>query len=125
VRAVLEELAAQLGNGNLQARLRELRAEADATLAAAKRGDVMRYLHHNIRFHQMIVEAAENEVLQQTWESLGFTVGARVRASRASGDMIAVAKEHREIVEAVARGEAKAAGRLLRRHAEVLVEGKA
>lgn len=125
VRAVLEELAAQLGNGNLQARLRELRAEADATLAAAKRGDVMRYLHHNIRFHQMIVEAAENEVLQQTWESLGFTVGARVRASRVSGDMIAVAKEHREIVEAVARGEAKAAGRLLRRHAEVLVEGKA
>jgi len=85
VRAVLEERAAQLGTSSLQARLRELRAAADATLAAAKRGDVMRYLHHNVRFHQMIVEAADNEVLRQTWESLGFTVGARVRASRAAG----------------------------------------
>ncbi len=125
VRAVLEGLAAELGTANLRARLRELRAAADATLAAAKRGEVMRYLHHNVRFHQMIIEAANNEVLRQTWESLAFTVGARIRASRATGDMIAVAKEHREIVEAVAHGDARAVGRLLRRHAEVLVEGMA
>jgi len=39
--------------------------------------------------------------------------------------MIAVAKEHREIVEALAHGDARSAGRLLHRHAEVLVESKA
>jgi DNA-binding GntR family transcriptional regulator len=125
VRAVLEELAAQLGAASLRDRLRELRIEADATLAAAKRGDLVRYLHHNVRFHQMIVEAADNAVLRQTWESLSFTVGARLRSARTSGDMIAVAREHRLIVEAVARGDGKAAGRLLRRHGEVLVQGAA
>ncbi len=122
VRAVLEELALQLGAATLREHLREFREEAEAAMAAARRGNVVRYLHHNVRFHQMIVDAADNSVLRQTWESLGFTVGARVRASRTSGDMIAVAKEHLLIVDALARGEGKAAGRLLRHHAEVLVE---
>jgi DNA-binding GntR family transcriptional regulator len=123
VRAVLEELAARLGAARLRERLRELRNEADAALAAARQDDVVRYLQHNVRFHRMIVEAAENTVLLRTWESLGFTVGARARAARTSGDMIAVAKEHRQIVEALARGDGKSASRLLRRHVEVLVEG--
>jgi len=125
VRAVLEEFAAQVGAASLRKRVRELRAEADAAMAAARRGDVVRYLHHNVCFHRMIVEATDNAVLHRTWESLSFTVGARVRASRTSGDMIAVAEEHRQIVEAVARGDGKTAGRLLRHHAEVLVEGVA
>jgi DNA-binding GntR family transcriptional regulator len=122
VRAVLEELAMQLGAAALRGQIKELRAEAGAAMAAAHRGDVVRYLHHNVRFHQMIIDAAGNTVLRQTWESLGFTVGARIRASRTSGDMIAVAEEHLEIADAVAHGDTKAAGRLLRHHAEVLVE---
>jgi DNA-binding GntR family transcriptional regulator len=122
VRAVLEELAARLGSARLRERLRDLRAEADTALAAAKRGDVVRYLQHNIRFHKMIVESADNAVLQRTWEGLGFAVGARARISRTSIDMIAVAREHRQIVDAVAQGDTKTAARLLRRHTEVLVE---
>jgi DNA-binding GntR family transcriptional regulator len=125
VRAVLEKLAVQLGAARLRERLRELRAEADATLSAAKGGDVTRFLHHNIRFHQMIVEAADNAVLQRTWEALVFTVGARARAASTASDMTAVAREHRAIVEAIARGDAKAAGRILRRHGEVLFQAAA
>ncbi len=121
VRAVLEELAARLGAARLREHLRELRVEADAALAAARQNDVVRYLHHNVRFHGMIVEAADNAVLRRTWESLGFSVGARVRAARTTGDMIAVAKEHRQIIDALARGDGKAAARLLRRHVEVIV----
>ena len=122
VRAVLEELAARLGAARLREHLRGLRAEADAALAAARHNDVARYLHHNVRFHRMIIEAADNAVLRRTWESLGFSVGARVRAARTASDMIAVAKEHRQIIDALARGDGKAAGRLLRRHVEVIVE---
>lgn len=125
VRAVLEELAVQLGAARLREQLKELRAEAEATLAAAKLGDAVRYFHHNARFHQMIVEAADNAVLRQTWASLGFTIGARARAARTSGDMIAVAREHRQIVEALAHADGKTAARLLRRHTEVLVESTA
>jgi DNA-binding GntR family transcriptional regulator len=103
-------------------RLVELRAEARGAMAAAKRGDLSRYLRHNLRFHQMIVEKADNQVLLQTWLSLGATVGARVRATRTSGDMTAVAQEHLEIVKALERGDSKGAGRLLRHHAEVLID---
>jgi DNA-binding GntR family transcriptional regulator len=39
--------------------------------------------------------------------------------------MTAVAREHRAIVEAIARGDAKAAGRILRRHGEVLFQAAA
>jgi DNA-binding GntR family transcriptional regulator len=42
--------------------------------------------------------------------------------SPTSDDMIAVAREHREIVDTIAHVDFKAAGRLLRRHAEVLLE---
>lgn len=122
VRAVLEELAAQLGAARLRARLRELRTEADSTMAAAKRGDTFRYLKHNLRFHQMIVEAADSAVLMRTWESLAFTIGARLRASRAPHNMLAIAAEHRRIIDALARGDARSAGRLLRRHTEVLLD---
>jgi DNA-binding GntR family transcriptional regulator len=120
VRAVLEELAVQLGAERLHERLRQLRVEADAAFAAAKGKDVTRYLNHNVRFHRIIVEAADNEVLMRSWDSLSFTVGARGRASRSTSELITVAREHREIVQSLARGDAKGAGRLLRRHSEVL-----
>lgn len=123
VRAVLEELAAQLGAARLRERIRDLRAEADATVAAARREDVAGYLLHNTHFHEMIVEAADNAVLRHAWESLSFTVGGRARAARTSADVTAIAKEHREIVQALAHGDGKTAGRLLRRHSEVLIEG--
>jgi DNA-binding GntR family transcriptional regulator len=125
VRAVLEELAVQLGAQRLHQGLAELSVEARDAMAAAKRGDLARYLRHNLRFHQIIVETADNEVLLQTWTSLGSTVGARVRATRTSGDMTAVAQEHLEIVKALDRGDAKRAGRLLRHHAEVLIDNAA
>jgi DNA-binding GntR family transcriptional regulator len=125
VRAVLEELAVQLGGARMYERLGELRAEARGAMAAAKGGDLSRYLRHNLRFHQMIVEAADNQVLLRTWTALGYTVGARVRATRTSGDMTMVAREHVEVVKALERGDSKGAGRLLRHHAEVLVDNAA
>ena len=122
VRAVLEELAVRLGAARLRDRLPSLRTEADAPVAAAKRGDLIRYFRHNVRFHRMIVETSDNAVLQRTWESLEFTVGARARGSGASNDMIALGREHRQIVDAIAQGDTKSAARLLRRHTELLLE---
>jgi DNA-binding GntR family transcriptional regulator len=120
VRAVLEELAVQLGAARLRKRLPELRAESDAALTAARQRNLVRYLSHNVRFHRIIIDAADNEVLRRTWDSLSFTVGARARAARTSDDMITVAREHRRIVQALARGDIKGAERTLRHHTEVL-----
>lgn len=121
VRAVLEELALQLGAKRMRERLGWLRSETGAMIAAAEAGEIARFLHHNARFHRAIIEAADNDVLRRTWDSLSFTVGARARGRRVSTNLVEVAREHRQIVETLARGQVKAAGRLLRRHSEARI----
>lgn len=118
VRGVLEQLAAELGAANLQRNLKALRAEADTVGAAAKAGNPELYVTRNHLFHRMIVEAAGNGVLLRTWDSLAFAVGSHVRFVPGSVDLMATAREHQEIVGALARGDGRAAGKLLRRHAE-------
>jgi DNA-binding GntR family transcriptional regulator len=120
VRGALEELAAQLGSARLREKIRELRAEADASVAAAKADDVATYVHHTLSFHRMIVEASGNSVLVRTWDSLTFSIGAHVRGRRATMDLLTIAREHQQIAEALGRGDGRLAGRLLRRHAEAL-----
>ena len=118
VRGVLEQLAAELGAANLQRNLKALRAEAEAVSAAAKAGNPEVYVTRNHLFHRLIVEAAGNAVLLRTWDSLAFAVGSHVRIVPGSVDLVVAAREHDEIVGALARGDGRAAGKLLRHHAE-------
>jgi len=118
VRGVLEQLAAELSAANLQRNLKPLRAEADAVSAAAKAGNPEIYVTRNHLFHRLIVEAAGNAALLRTWDSLAFAVGSHVRFVPGSVDLVATAREHQEIVGALARGDGRTAGKLLRRHAE-------
>jgi DNA-binding GntR family transcriptional regulator len=118
VRGVLEQLAAELSAANLQRNLKPLRAEADAVSAAAKAGNPEAYVTRNHLFHRLIVEAAGNAALLRTWDSLAFAVGSHVRFVPGSVDLVATAREHQEIVGALARGDGRTAGKLLRRHAE-------
>ena len=57
-------------------------------------------------FHLMIVETADGAMLQRAWESVADAMGG---AARTSGDMSAVAREHRLIVEAPAHDNSKGA----------------
>jgi DNA-binding GntR family transcriptional regulator len=118
VRAVLEHLAAGLAAERLRERIGELRAAADATFDAASRGDIEEYLARNAAFHHMIVTASDNTVLQRTWESLGFAIGSHARRFPGRMNLIAAARKHQEIVDALERGDAHAAATMLRAHAE-------
>ncbi len=121
VRAVLEELAAQLGIARLQKEIKLLQSEAEASIAAARKGDLNGYVTHNLLFHRTIVCAADNQVLQRTWESLEFSVGSHARLAPGKFDVLNSAREHIRIAAAIERADAKEAGRLLRLHSESLI----
>jgi DNA-binding GntR family transcriptional regulator len=123
VRAVLEQFAAQLGASRLGATAPALRAEVAQMEHAGEAGDVERFAHHDLAFHQIIVDAADNRCLRRTWEALGVEMRIRQLLSRGAFDLKAVASVHLPIVEALEAGDGVEAGHLLRMHPEIVGTG--
>jgi DNA-binding GntR family transcriptional regulator len=118
VRAVLEELAAREAATRLDGDVGVLEREVEAMRAAAKRGDVNALARHDIAFHRLMVEAAGNMILEQTWKSLG--VEGRITISL-YGTYVGpeeAAELHVPILEAIRSGKPGAAGRAARKHVE-------
>jgi DNA-binding GntR family transcriptional regulator len=118
VRAVLEELAAREAATRLDGNVGVLEREVEAMRAAAKRGDVNALARHDIAFHRLMVEAAGNMILEQTWKSLG--VEGRITISL-YGTYVGpeeAAELHVPILEAIRSGKPGAAGRAARKHVE-------
>jgi DNA-binding GntR family transcriptional regulator len=118
VRAVLEELAAREAATRLDGNVGILEREVEAMRAAAKRGDVNALARHDIAFHRLMVEAAGNMILEQTWKSLG--VEGRITISL-YGTYVGpeeAAELHVPILEAIRSGKPGAAGRAARKHVE-------
>ena len=84
VRASLEELAGSLAATRVDDDLIEaLSAELDAMRECARAGELHAQLSHDARFHELIVEAAGNSVLLESWR------GLRIEASDAGlGDQV-------------------------------------
>jgi len=120
VRAVLEQFAAHLAAPRLSGSSRALRGEVARMEHAADAGDIERFAHHDLAFHQIIVEAADNQSLRRTWEALGVEMRIRQLLSRGVFDLRAVASVHLPIVDAVHAGDGVEAGRLLRMHPEIV-----
>jgi DNA-binding GntR family transcriptional regulator len=118
VRAALEELAARLAAENLGGDVSVLDAELEAMRDAVRRGDTNALVRHDIAFHRLIVEAAGNAVLTQSWKSLG--VEGRITVSLYSTYMDSgdAAERHAPLLEAIRAQNAAAAGREARKHVE-------
>ena len=118
VRASLEELAARLAAENLDGNVSALEAEYETMRVAARRGDINALVGHDIAFHRLIVEAADNSVLEQCWKSLG--VEGRITLSL-YGDYMEpgeVAERHLPLLDAIRSQNPNAAGREARKHVE-------
>jgi DNA-binding GntR family transcriptional regulator len=131
VRAALEELSAGLAAEQLQggrvpadslSRLSEL---ADAAHAAARTGAVEAAVLADRHFHRALDALAGNEpchdALVRIWDRIvvaSLQPATRVRPP-ASAD-----RDHRELVVAVAAGDAKAASAIARRHALASLNGR-
>jgi DNA-binding GntR family transcriptional regulator len=120
VRALLEQFAARLAAPRLKALAPALRAELGRMERAAEAGDIERFAHHDLGFHEIIVGAADNQSLRRTWEALGVEMRIRQLLSRGRFDLRAVAAVHRPIAAAAAAGDDAEAGRLLRMHPEIV-----
>ncbi len=121
VRAALEQLAARLAAPRLAGRVEGLRRRVAELRAAARARDIERYARNDVPFHRAIIEASGNSILLRTWESLNFEVRTRVHLARGHSDLAAVADAHQAVVDALAEGDGRTAGKLLRRQAEFAI----
>ena len=118
LRAVLDEFVGRrLAQIVTPAQVRELRQILDRMEKASSRTDVDAYLAANLDFHDRLVELTGNRKLLATYRRLVNELHLFRRTSLAQGGALPVStREHREIVDRIAAGQAAAAGRALYDH---------
>ena len=96
---------------------RELRARVDRMEKATAKNDIDAYHRVNLEFHDRLVELAGNAKLLLMYRRLVNELNLYRRAALAQvGTLPVSTREHREIVERIAAGDAAAAGRALQEH---------
>lgn len=120
VRAVLEELAGQVAAPGVDdATLRQLEAELQSMLDAARGKDQHGLLVHDARFHEIIVEAAGNSVLLDAWSGLRIEAYTLVSVISSQHDLLAIANTHLPILDALRQRDGGLAGKVMRQHIEL------
>jgi DNA-binding GntR family transcriptional regulator len=119
VRAALEEVAgraaaARMTDGQLSA----LADELAGMRRAAEAHDLHAQLLHDVRFHEIIVEASGNQVLIEVWRSLRVEAGTLVSVIRADSDLRMIADMHRSVLHALQSRDPELAGKEMRGHIE-------
>ncbi len=115
IRGALEEVAAREAAGRMEGEVAALEAEL---VAMAEAQDLAEQVEHDVRFHQLIVEASANSRLIEIWKSLQVETRTAITAMRTNLTAREIAEMHRPIVEALRRRDARAAGRAIRSHVE-------
>jgi len=118
LRAVLDEFVGRrVAQTATAPQVRELRQMVDRMDKAAARSDVDAYLAANLDFHDRLVELTGNAKLLITYRRLVNELHLFRRATLTQGGALPVSsREHREIVDRIAAGQAAAAGRALQDH---------
>jgi DNA-binding GntR family transcriptional regulator len=115
VRAALEELAAREAAVRLGGDVRALEAEIAAMRGAS---DLHEQVAHDVRFHELIVEAAANPPLTAAWRSLQVAAVTAITALATGMEREEIALRHEPIIDALRAGDADAAGTATRLHLE-------
>ncbi len=118
LRAAMDELVGRrLAESIAPAALKEIRGLVDQMEQAVKAKDAHAYHLLNLRFHDRQVELAGNGKLTAVYRKLIKELSLFRRLNLADGGLMPVsANEHRQIVKAIAAGDAEAAGRAMFRH---------
>ena len=124
IRAALDELAARLAAERARSSPEAAREIArggeailDAGAAAVAAGDVPSMVRRDVDFHRFLYDASGNSLLAATaephWRYLRRVMGEVLRFAEPGH---AIWRQHRDILEAVVRGDAETAIELARRH---------
>ncbi len=114
----LEALAGELACKNISAsQLKQLRRSHELMLNCFEKEDLKGYFKHNQRIHELIMLAAQNDTLVQTYRSLA----ARVRRSRYLANMSVdrwqqAVNEHEDILIAIEARDGERLGAILKLH---------
>ena len=118
LRAMMDEaVARQLALAISAEQLQQLRRLVEAMTEAAGSADADRYHRLNLQFHDALIGFGGNRKLSLVYRRLinELSLFRRMNLDDA-GQLPVSAAEHRAIVEAIARGDAEAAGRAMRAH---------
>jgi phosphonate utilization transcriptional regulator len=118
LRAALDEFAGRrVAQRAAASDVRDLRALVTRMEKAAARDEIDAYYRANLQFHDRLVELAGNAKLLATYRRLVNELHLYRRASLAQAGALPVStREHHDIVEKIASGQAAAAGRALYEH---------
>jgi phosphonate utilization transcriptional regulator len=118
LRAAMDELIGRkLATAITPDQLKKARALVDRMEAAAKAGDVDAYHLLNLQFHDVLVEFAGNRKLAAIYRKLVKELALfRRRNLNDRGVLPQSVAEHRQILKAIASGDAEAAGRAMYEH---------
>jgi DNA-binding GntR family transcriptional regulator len=119
VRAALEELAARLAAERLGGDVSALVVELEAMKAAVRADDTNALAQHDIAFHRLVVEAAGNSVLEQSWMSLGVESRITISLYGVYMEPTQAAERHVKLIDAIRARNPTAAAREARKHVEV------
>lgn len=124
VRGALEALAAGEAARRLSAEERTaLGGTVDRIEAAAAAGDVEGYSRAAIEFHDLVLSASRNQVLQRLLENVYAQILVlRLRSLYLPERLASSVAEHRAIAAAVCAGDAETAERLSRAHADHVLD---
>lgn len=119
VRAALEEVAGRTAAPLIsEETLGLLDAEIAEMQDAAGRGDTHSQLHHDARFHELIIESSGNSLLFDLWRSLHVETRTLITFARVEHDLRAIADTHLPIVRALRHRDPELAGKEMRDHIE-------
>lgn len=123
LRALLDGFAGRRAAGLPGAERAQLSEALDASVGrmedAARAANVSAYYSENLRFHWLMVEAAGNTALTETYRNIvqKLHLSRLTNLSHGLGMMVSVA-DHREIAAALRAGDAARCEQLLARHVE-------
>jgi DNA-binding GntR family transcriptional regulator len=116
VRMALEELAAREAARRADGDIFLLEREIEAMRSAAKAGDWRAQIAHDLAFHRVVIEMADNEPLLQSWLVLGVEVSTAFATYWTYWDQSDLAEFHVPILEAIRDGDVSRAGAEARKH---------
>ncbi|MDN3545439.1 MAG: phosphonate utilization associated transcriptional regulator [Roseateles asaccharophilus] len=96
--------------------IRELRRMADTMEQAAKSDDAALFHETNLAFHDRMLELSGNAKLCAVYRKLTKELTMFRRQNLSHESMAIYAREHRQIVKAIASGDAEAAGQAMFEH---------
>jgi DNA-binding GntR family transcriptional regulator len=119
VRAALEEVAGRAAAVRMSQEQRSALADELAGMRqAAEAQDLHAQLLHDVRFHEIIVEASGNQVLAEVWRSLRVEARTLISVIRADSDLRMIAEMHRPVLQALQSRDPELAGKEMRAHIE-------